>query len=638
MTDLTKEQIREQLDRITDPEDKRRFTQAIKERMASGEISIVFSGAAETSPNAPRQIRKETVFGDVIPKPVAELDKGIGFLDILSGIGWGGQSPTGRAQAAQEFVDVTGRNLPFSLAEIVREAEGVLQNPRGTAEAALRLGRGLGGKQFDPTSEDDQTALQFIEGIAESVGSPQEISRHPLGAASTVADLVLPFKPKSSILRAVADPIAGTARATAATAKAAGVPVVKATAKLSTLPPAFASGAGPRAVQDIAAAGFESKITAQKARKQMGFSRIDEDIGRDILNAIDAERKSLGKAKGDVIRAADEAGITVSAGPLRRDVFKALTEDPFFFEITRTKSGKLNIELPTSITRKNDRRLIKSAIEDLDNLGLNPTAREMDNFKTKMDNIQTRDDFAGLSIGEMRKRARESLSDVPGYDEALVPLKEFNDFLDSQQERLGVGPLRQKGRKKPNASRLGRGVDRAFNRGGESTSRAINELDARFPELNLRSMAAGERFTELDPSGIAGRTQAANVARQAVQAGAMGGAGIAGAAVGGIALGIPVAVASLIFFSPRVIGEVALAMGSSARQAKKIVSALEKAQKKARDLGITDTALRSMTVGELLQRTGVVVEEDDEQRTPIQSFLGRIGSGDTTLIGSRLER
>jgi len=375
--------------------------------------------------------------------------------------------------------------------------------------------------------------------------------------------------------------------------------------------PGFTTGRGGDRVRQNVASGFESAEAASAARRQLGDDQTAKSIGQATSEAIQERARELIENKGRVLQQAE--GQVINIAQAKSDLLNALREN--FYEVQQNPRAQSGFELiePETIVDADASRINKFVTRFLGSPD-EITARELDDFKRRLDKIKTADPTAGSILTEMRRPIRRRLGDVPGYDDAVGELDELLTFVDEAEADLSGGRLRQQGLKDVNAVRVGNRLQRAFEEGGEDVMNVVKSLDQRFPGLLLQSRLAAQGMSGVAPTNIVGRSQAASI---------VGGLAASGAGAGAIAtgMGIPAAmaasIATLTFFSPKAVGKAAIELGATARQANDLIRATSLASDRARQSGLLR---QGITVGELLERTGVRAEDDSPT-----SILGAIG-------------
>ena len=615
-SEITEEELLKELQTL--PEGKRaQAMKLIEAEQERGELVVVFSGVTEAS--AP-VVEQTSTFGDILSEPAAEREPGSGVVGLA---------------------ETAWRNLPFSAAEMGREGEGfirsILDEPEGSRMALLKtLGRlGLGALEVGPGGTGgsagmftDSPALRQISPRAEefiemkrqmgrSIGDPDEIARHPLGALSTLFGLAQPFKPKTGMGRKVIDagstPLVDVVKETG---KKVGIATKKikgaAGASLSQLLGAMTGLQAPQFIQSFAAA-FEGNFGPfWKTLRGKTTSLLR---GQKVIKALRELDKKTGKAKGDFVKA--NADVPVNTNGLMAEV-EALLADQ---DIIRTaRRDRVEFKFPTRFEGAGISE-IERAISLVDELGEFTSLRKLDDIKQSIAKLFKEGQQSGVATDGIADLVRARLDQFEGYTRVNRRVEKTKNFLARVEDGLGIRTKRTKKGIKGNPQQAGARMDAALVEGAESKLKLLGRLE-KVTGLPLRAEAAGSRGSRVLPVGLVARP---------VLAGLAGGAVFTGSGLLG---------GSLLLFSPGFSSSLAAIAGFTARQSNKVTKALRAAADKIP--GKRET----LTLGQLLERTERLgerpfegsPEEEPQQRTPTQSFLGRIGSGDTTLIGNRLER
>jgi hypothetical protein len=615
-SEITEEELLKELQTL--PEGKRaQAMKLIEAEQERGELVVVFSGVTEAS--AP-VVEQTSTFGDILSEPAAEREPGSGVVGLA---------------------ETAWRNLPFSAAEMGREGEGfirsILDEPEGSRMALLKtLGRlGLGALEVGPGGTGGSAGMftdspslrqispraeEFIEmkrQMGRSIGDPDEIARHPLGALSTLFGLAQPFKPKTGMGRKVIDagstPLVDVVKETG---KKAGWVTKKikgaAGASLSELLGAMTGLQAPQFMQSFAAA-FEGNFGPfWKTLRDKTTSLVR---GQKVIKALRELDKKTGKAKGDFVKA--NADVPVNTNGLMAEV-EALLADQ---DIIRTaRRDRVEFKFPTRFEGAGISE-IERAISLVDELGEFTSLRKLDDIKQSIAKLFKEGQQSGVATDGIADLVRARLDQFEGYTRVNRRVEKTKNFLARVEDGLGIRTKRTKKGIKGNPQQAGARMDAALVEGAESKLKLLGRLE-KVTGLPLRAEAAGSRGSRVLPVGLVARP---------VLAGLAGGAVFTGSGLLG---------GSLLLFSPGFSSSLAAIAGFTARQSNKVTKALRAAADKIP--GKRET----LTLGQLLERTERLgerpfegsPEEEPQQRTPIQSFLGRIGSGDTTLIGNRLER
>jgi hypothetical protein len=616
-SEITEEELLKELQAL--PESKRaQAMKLIEAEQERGELVVVFSGVTEAS--APVEQTSTSIFGDIIPEPAAEREPGSGVVGLA---------------------ETAWRNLPFSAAEMGREGEGfigsILDEPEGSRMALLKtLGRlGLGALEVGPGGTGgfgagmftDSPALRQISPRAEefiemkrqmgrSIGDPDEIARHPLGALSTLFGLAQPFKPKTGMGRKVIDagstPLVDVVKETG---KKVGIATKKikgaAGASLSQLLGAMTGLQAPQFIQSFAAA-FEGNFGPfWKTLRGKTTSLLR---GQKVIKALRELDKKTGKAKGDFVKA--NADVPVNTNGLMAEV-EALLADQ---DIIRTaRRDRVDFKFPTRFEGAGISE-IERAISLVDELGEFTSLRKLDDIKQSIAKLFKEGQQSGVATDGIADLVRARLDQFEGYTRVNGRVEKTKKFLARVEAGLGIRTKTEMGIK-GNPYQAGALMDAALVEGAGSKLKLLGQLE-KVTGLPLRAEAAGSRGSRVLPVGLVARP---------VLAGLAGGAVFTGSGLLG---------GSLLLFSPGFSSSLAAIAGLTDLAAARVTKALRAAADKIP--GKRET----LTLGQLLERTERLgerpfegsPEEEPQQRTPIQSFLGRIGSGDTTLIGNRLER
>jgi len=670
--EISEQQIRDRVASFSTNKNRLDYIRGVRELRDSGQIVIV-----------PTEEESSSYFPEdwlaYHPEPAAELPKGT----------WGefAEDPVGRVK---EMVDVAYKNRQFSAGQQVRDAEQILQDPKaflkmmGQVAAGIGLGGPLGAAKlaatprYDPRSGEEPTNRQmaqtFIEGTVHRATDPQAITRDPIGFISTLADIAMPFKPKSTVLRLASNPlleapamaakqtakvakphlagpakkVAEMARPLVEGAKSAALTPVRTAGELAAAFPAFATGEGSRGVKRLARAGYEGKEQADIAKKRMRMHEEApeaewEGLAEEVVGRLETEKARLGDLKDAWADALDAEGVTVSIKDLKDRILgenSILSNPPsgakrvdklrdLRIRVYRTKPKKpgartkVEVRAGTLVSKK-DRRTLKGFLREIDDLPDNVGVGRLDEVYKVLAPMgfgtQVKAN-TGRAVTLLRKELEGALKGFGGWEQAQKPLSAFYDMVDNLSRRSRVKSL-PKGLKKTNITSLGSALERTMGRSSRSMPKSIRALEKMFPDLNLETKMAGQAFSEWLPKGLIGRGGAATAA-----------SGYAGYAAGSVLAGMSTAILSLAVFSPRLVGEALLKMGASARMAEKMVKIVTDAKTMS---GLGSAALRGMTVGQLFERVGIMDDfkeglgvEDEGQgqgQRQGQNSLSRVGN------------
>ena len=548
------------------------------------------------------------------------------------------------------FLSTYGRNVPHSFAEKGRRLEQILQagpmNFLGTlAKVGLggleRMGRGGGPVHGQPISERGRLFEEMQRDMGASLGDPKRVSEDPLGFLETIADLFLPLKPKSGMLRSAANiSVEAPAQAVKAAKRVAtpvakkayetGVkPPLKVGGELAALGPAFTTGEGPTGVKHLVEAGYAGKRPIAKSRFPEEVKW--EDLGEEVVESLRAEKKRLGDLKDSWVEAVDAKGTTIPIREMKERILgeNSILHDPKLkdlrIRVSRTKpteTGATKAEVTTGkLVRKRDKGTLQGVLDEIDMLPDNVGVGQLDEVYKLigpggMTKVQKN---MGRAISALRGELKGALEGVEGWDKVQRPLSDFYKTTDRLKRRMGERVLPE-GLTEPNVTNIGQKLRVSIGQEDKALSRSVAEIDQMFPDLNLRAKVAGQAFSSFDPRGIAGRTQAAGQTAKLLLGAPAAGAG--GFYVAGVPGAIAGTVLSLAAFSPRVVAETLLAMGASARQVEAFAKVVDRAIKKLGPSAYSG-AYSGMTVAELFERTGVSVGATEQED---QSFLGKMGS------------
>jgi hypothetical protein len=254
----------------------------------------------------------------------------------------------------------------------------------------------------------------------------------------------------------------------------------------------------------------------------------------------------------------------------------------------------------------------------------------------------------------MRQTIGEALGDV--YERKTAQYEAHLSELNNAKIQLGVEPgvISSRGNFKPPFdvdSALGK-ITSALDDGNQIVFATLKRIEDLSGKKLLDTRVAGVRSQDPFGAGLVAKAEAGqkfrvlgNAVSQApalVKAGSL--IGLLGYGLGAV-VGIPIGIAGSIAFSPKALQIARLDLAPAARRKfSEIHDSLKGAMIAAAEQGfpVSRWIEEGVTIGQFIERTTRAdpgpSQEEPQQRTPIQSFLGRIGSGDTTLIGNRLER
>ena len=538
-----------------------------------------------------------------------------------------------------EFEATARANLPYSAAELGREAEEIGRHPFNFLLNLAAIARDVPGAPASalglvaPGQSPDNLAVDFTKELWKSVSDPREVARHPLGAVSTV-------------LSPVKGPVMPALRRAGRAIKKTGPAVRKALevgGKVSSELPGMTTGEGGMGIRDLVGSGVGSGQRATRARTQIGTGTA-KDIGNTVINRIKTELDGLRKQKDIALKKFDEpvdgrqrvldvenigreilgdldqageGGILASKG-VRAKVRRAEEGSK---SAVRVGDEWVEIEL-NSITKKSDQRAIIQIIEEVTEKR-RLSGAELDDLKLRLDDV-----YDGLRtvrgrrlIAKLRAPFREKLGEIEGYNRPVQAMSELFDFLDEAESELGRGIiLRSKGKKTPVASRVSEALQKGYTpKGAAVLSDVVNKLDERFSGLGLRDRLPAQRMQSIIPSGLIGRAGVAEAARMALLTIIAGGAYYSGSP----AVAIVGAVMGLGVSSPKVVGRAAIEAGATARQAQRLTDFIKKSSASAEAAGINTS---TMSVSQLVQRMSNLQEEEQPKGQFLRS-LNRIQTG-----------
>jgi hypothetical protein len=538
-----------------------------------------------------------------------------------------------------EFEATARANLPYSAAELGREAEEIGRDIPGFLGKLAAIGRDLPGAPASalglvpPGQSPDNLAVDFTKELWKSVSDPREVARHPLGAVSTVLSPVKgPVRP---LLRQAGKVIKKTAPTVRKAFEVGG--------KVSSELPGMTTGEGGMGIRDLVGSGVGSGQRATRARTQIGTGTA-KDIGNTVINRIKTELDGLKKQKDIALKKFDEpvagrqrvldvenigreilgdldqageGGILASKG-VRAKVRRAEEGSK---SAVRVGDELVEIEL-NSITKKSDQRAIIQIIEEVTEKR-QLTGAELDDLKLRLDDV-----YKGLGsdrgrrlIAKLRAPFREKLGEIEGYNRPVQEMSELFDFLDEAEAELGRGTiLRAKDKKKPVASRVSKALQKGYTKEGAAVlSDVVNKLDERFSGLGLRDRLPAQRMQSMVPSGLIGRAGVAEAARIALVTIIAGGAYYSGSP----AVAVAGAIGGLAISSPKVVGRAAIEAGATARQAQRLTDFIKKSSASAEARGINTS---TMSVSQLVQRT-LNLQEEEQPKGQFLRSLNRIQTG-----------
>ena len=519
-------------------------------------------------------------------------------------------------------------NLPFSASERARESAALLDDPGGAVSLLGKIARGIKGAVpqaavpgfrtpdfFRETApEDTQTAVDAGTDLAETFTS-EKLQTDPLAAITTIG------APGSrgligTVGKATRAGVSRGAREVASFVTDAAEDVGRALAEI----PGFSTGARAGNIVEAFKAGLEGnkEVFLKAVRDQV----TTKDIARQVVGKL---KEAKGKIFDDLqgFRADLKAsGQQVDISDLKRDIVGDLDangaggilQDQFDVGVSRSLSGDIDLDFnpPSQIIRTDDIVAIETAIKELLSQPDVIDAFTLDAIKVRLSELFTENRKGGALVDQVRKATRQklgrSVQDINGvsYDSAMKDLTAFEDLESALREDLSIRLLPKKGETKPPTKAAGKQIGRSLREGEEDALRAVEGLEAKFPELKLRAQISGQALSQLAPIGIVGRGGAATAIGTAT-----------------VTQFLPV-LATLPAFSPKLVGQAMVRAGATAKKAQDVIGEISSLISRARALGIDDAVLQALTIGELLERLEGT-EETQRPRTPgVIGTLGRV--------------
>jgi hypothetical protein len=337
---------------------------------------------------------------------------------------------------------------------------------------------------------------------------------------------------------------------------------------------------------------------------------------------------------------------------------------------TRSRTGKAKAGFGEALTPGSSpittqgpsRSILIQRVEEI----LNAGRTDVRSLQNLMFDIDAQIDVLNSDLGkraraglvQFRQKLRKTLGDELGevYDNATAEWEASRIHLKQAKNDLGLEPGKVNARG---------GIDVDFREG--TMTKFLGALDdadkfafATLQELERRSgvtgiidRAAGVQTQSLLGTGLVVKSEISQNARGAIgrlkslptvvrRGGLVGGLS---SAIFGLPIGITMGLLSSVVFSPKLMQRVMLDVPPKLRpkmQAFFDWSRKTLEQASGSGVPVSQWIQNGVTLEQALQRLARAdpgpSQEEPQQRTPTQSFLGRIGSGDTTLIGNRLER
>lgn len=585
-----------------------------------GQLRALFTAQATVAPEADKPSLLSQ-FGENFFPTIGQ-----GLSDAASFVGRGASRV---AQAASPQ-----RSSPINTAGL-----GLIQDVGGAALGLGRAASGLAGAQRGENFADpnQQLAAGIVDEEVQQLTDPQKIADNPFRFLQSVAafapggsTLKVPGIAKTAKVIQNLDPTVAALTTAGLVGKGVarvGIPAVN---KVGAIGLGLSTGKGfaaADALVDVGAKGGEGLDVARRAIKEetdiLDLGKQVEERGQSTIGDL-AQRKAefiertsaQQIAEGNPVRVRQlkdrllgDVNQEGAGGLLNELKVKVLLDAEGDIQVGR---NRITLDFPAKRFTERDKTKINNTVEDFLNGPDNTTVEIVDDFKKSLDNLKLEDGRGSHAIGEFRKLVRAKLSETTGFDEVSDPIKEFRDKFDEKgglDERLGTVILDDA----RSQTAIGEKLVNAFRDGTPQKVRlkALNDLGELFPDLNIKSQAAGLAFQGFTPSGLIGRGAF------------VGGLGLgAGIGVGALA-GITGSAAMALAFIPRFAGQALIRAGQAQSGAQKLQRLSQQAVIQLASLGVNP---RNMTLAQVLARNEELFNQNDTQQAPPQSsFLGNVG-------------
>lgn len=460
-----------------------------------------------------------------------------------------GNLPSSAFNFVRDFITGIAKTPGVVLKKIPEEFKGLVKETGGVGEALKAAAKELPGAVA--TTLIPESARELFKGNTER--AEQLIVEDPvreimpwviLGRMSAAA------KGKTAQFDAA---IRETARPVINTAKIPAGVVVKTVGRGLSSAGGVLTGTGRIPLEEAFKAGRETGSIG--LFKETPFSQALRGrkeplaIIREATDAVEILKNKRGDAyrtKLEKIAAEQKKSLDIS------DLFKKRDEMMKKFNIKIDADGKLDFSR-SPIGRPNAVKDVKGVIELLRDWGKRKGDRTpiaLDILKRKLDDFYSDSSQARAFVVEIKSTLRNILEkEVKGYKEMTSQYQKMSDLLDEMKNGLSLGG-------RAGADTILRRLSSAMRQDNELRNYLLNQLE-NLSGIELTQQISGLALSELTAKGLVGRNLQIGVGFS-VFAGLL----------------TPKVLISLIFTSPRVVGEFLQALGATTTQVERFLNAL----------------------------------------------------------------